>query len=351
MKNGIILGLLIIVLILVILRTTSSFHCEDDETPRDDVCVSNSYKTRWWAFWEAPKCKRGKMQDDYTCIAERIWDAAPSSQAVQAPSQAVQAPSPPKDIQPRPLDIQPLIQVIQKLVVTGPPTDYTLDIAINDSCPFNPNGTISTTVSGSVQSIDAQTMNEFRQALMNVFQDPQISNAVSKIEPAEVMEMINTTINTENKRIKLPICNGKFPLNAQDPTVLVPTIIAVNMIAKVENSNKPESCPKAAVMTLDASGNPNGVLTGPGMTITRGTTDTYLPGKVRLYAPIVIDGRGKTSGTSFHTELRDGPCEGTVVEIGDWAQFDVKKIMEALSTPEPRRLERREEDGWFGMGI
>jgi hypothetical protein len=83
---------------------------------------------------------------------------------------------------------------------------------------------------------------------------------------------------------------------------------------------------KSKVMTLGADGKPNGILTGPNMSITRAPGDTYVPGKVRLYGPIAIDGVGKTPGSSFHTEVGDTACEGMVNEIGNWARFDIKAI-------------------------
>lgn len=328
--------LLVIVFVLLVQRVASPFHCQEGETEKDGNCVSNSYKDRWWAFWEDAKCKRGELQSDYTCLASMIWDAVSPG---QAPPPAP-APTGPDQRAAAINAFNNLVGTISRnmLITGGASTELTVSIAHpgENQCPFPAGSKIRTTVSGLKAGVDDQGVTEIRMSLSNVFRilKPDASDAfpvlnlAQQISAADLILLGNQSVNFQTGQIMLNECPSDIPVPT-DPTGAVPVVIAYNLLTTIAHKASEQSannnCTKASVMTLDSDGKPNGILTGPGQTITRGTADTYVPGKVRLYGPIAIDGVGKQAGTSFHTQLLETPCGGTDVTIGDWARFDVKK--------------------------
>jgi hypothetical protein len=331
--------LLVIVFVLLVQRTMSPFRCQEGEEEKNGGCVSNSTKDRWWAFWESPKCKRGELQSDYTCVASMIWDAV-SPGAASSPKAATPAgtSSPNSEVL-----VAQMIQNIKQKFLNAPtdaPTEYRLNVGVANECPFPTNSTVMLNYSLKSAVSDAD-MADFRRALSDFFRtlhpnDPGLNTINTIINQMDINSYVAGTINQQSKLINLARCSNDFTANPSNPDFL-PMVIFSNLITaiirnategeekiKTAQAGQKSACPAAAVMTLGADGKPNGILTGPGQTITRGTADTYVPGKVRMFAPIAIDGVGKQAGTSFHTELLNTPCEGTDIAIGDWARFDVK---------------------------
>ena len=320
--------LLVIVFVLLVQRTMSPFRCQEGEEEKDGNCVSNSTKDRWWAFWESPKCKRGELQSDYTCLASRIIDAM-SPGAASSPQAAVAAPAAEYQDSGRVRGVNVDIYVsdfIERhfLTITDG-KEYTFNTNISEQCPFQAGVTKFQISTVPKQSIDQAALLEFRDMLYNIIEGELNSSelneaekaarlnaarqAVQEISNAEsIMGIITKTINTQTNYIIVDECRNT-PLRpdhvaADAIRANIKAFLDKKMIDLMPVQASATACPtQAAVMTLGSDGKPNGVLTGPGQTITRGTTDTYVPGKVRMYGPIAIDGVGKQAGTAFATGL------------------------------------------------
>ena len=340
--------LMVLVFVLLVQRVASPFRCESGEEEKDGNCVSNSTKERWWAFWEEPKCKRGELQADYTCLASMIWDAVSPGQA------------PPPAPTPTATQNFDSLQYFNRLVglvernflnmSTGPSQEFSINIGVANACPIQPGAKVNVNVTVK-QAFDMSAVKDFQNVVTEFYnglngQDGHgtpdekaarrnaTNTVIQKFVTTEnLMPLVTRTLDYQSHKINIAVCNGDSPLRLDEH--FVAAVIVNNILMKIgqgisglidENAGVKTSCPTtAAVMTLGSDGKPNGILTGPGQTITRGTDDTYVPGKVRMYAPIAIDGVGKQAGTAFHTQLLETPCEGTDLAIGDWAKFDVQK--------------------------
>lgn len=333
--------LLVIVFVLLIQRTMSPFRCQEGEEEKNGNCVSNSTKDRWWAFWESPKCKRGELQSDYTCIASMIWDAV--SPGVASSPQAA-APTATQNFDPLQY-FNSLVGLVERNFLnmsTDPSQEFSINIGIADACPLDPTTKFRPNVTVK-QAFDMSAVKEFQNVVTELYnglnngQDAARRNATimtiqNFVTTENLMPIVNSTLDYQSHKINIAVCNGDAPLHLDEH--FVAAVIVNNILVKIGtetsklfDNNKTANCPTSAkVMTLGSDGKPNGILTGPGQTITRGTADTYVPGKVRLYGPIAIDGVGKTPGTAFHTQVVATACEGMVNEIGNWARFDVKAI-------------------------
>lgn len=342
--------LIVIVFVLLVQRTMSPFRCQEGEEEKDGNCVSNSTKDRWWAFWESPKCKRGELQSDYTCIASMIWDAMSPGAASSPPAAAT-------------VDT---LQYFNRLVglvernffnMSDPVQEFTVNIGVANACPIQPGAKVNVNVTVK-QSFDQTATKDFENVVKefynSIYNQPgggtpdekaarrnATTTAIQNVVTIEnLMSIVTSTINYQNRLINIAECGPDTPIRLDEH--FVATAIVGNILVKIgqgisglidkmsQSEGIKTSCPTtAAVMTLGSDGKPNGILTGPGQTITRGTADTYVPGKVRLYGPIAIYGVGKQAGTAFHTQILNTPCEGTDIAIGDWAKFDVQKIAQS----------------------
>ena len=340
--------LLVIVFVLLVQRVASPFRCESGEEEKNGGCVSNSTKERWWAFWEEPKCKRGELQADYTCLASMIMDAM-SPGAASSP----QAATPAVDTLQAFNRLVGLVERNFLNMSTGPVQEFTVNIGVANACPIQPGAKVNVNVTIK-QAFDQQGVKEFQNVVTELYnglngQDGHgtpdekaarrnaTTTAIQNVVTIEnLMSIVTSTINYQNRLINIAECGPDTPIRLDEH--FVATAIVGNILVKIgqgisglidkmsQSEGVKTSCPTtAAVMTLGSDGKPNGILTGPGQTITRGTADTYVPGKVRMFSPIAIDGVGKQAGTAFHTQLLETPCEGTDVAIGDWAKFDVQK--------------------------
>jgi hypothetical protein len=342
--------LLVIVFVLLVQRTMSPFRCQEGEEEKDGNCVSNSTKDRWWAFWESPKCKRGELQSDYTCLASMIMDAM-SPGAASSPQAAVAAPA------AATVDIlqyfNRLVGLVERNFLNmstdvGQGQEFTVNIGVANACPIQPGAKVNVNVTVK-QSFDQASVNDFQNVLNEFYnalytqtrgaheggaaaRRDAVGDVIQKAASSENLPfLVNSTINYQTRLINIAECGSDVPFRLDEhflATVIVGNIlvdIGKRTSELIDKNTGATACPtQAAVMTLGSDGKPNGVLTGPGQTITRGTDDTYVPGKVRIFAPVAIDGVGKLNGTAFNIQLDKTPCEGTDVEIGNWARFDVK---------------------------
>ena len=353
-RRDLIIGILVfIVFVLLTQRAVSQYRCEEGEIQKEGKCESDSYKTKWWAFWESPKCKRGELQVDYTCLASMIMDAV-SPGAVYSPQAA--APTATQNFDPL-VYFNRLVGLVERNFLnmsTDPSQEFSINIGVANACPIDPTAKFRPNVTIK-QAFDQQGVKEFQNIVTelynSIYNQPgggtpdekaarrnATNQAIQMVVTSEnLMSIATSTINYQNRLINIAECGPDTPIRLDEH--FVANAIVGNILVKIgqgisgliDKMSKSEgvktSCPTtAAVMTLGSDGKPNGILTGPGQTITRGTADTYVPGKVRLYGPIAIDGVGKTPGTAFHTEVRETACEGMVNEIGNWARFDVKAI-------------------------
>jgi hypothetical protein len=224
--------------------------------------------------------------------------------------------------------------------------ELTVNIGIAEACPIQPGAKVNVGVTVKQALKDQMAAKDFENVLKEFYNGLTTSGTVDQQAAArntlnQVIQMVATpenlisiatsTINYQSGNLNIAVCRADSPLKMDEH--LVASAIVNNILMQIgdkmqkgQSEGVKTSCPtQAAVMTLGSDGKPNGILTGPGQTITRGTADTYEPGKVRMYGPIAINGVGKQAGSVFNIQLDNTPCEGTDLEIGNWAKFDVKK--------------------------
>jgi hypothetical protein len=231
----------------------------------------------------------------------------------------------------------------------GQGQEFTVNIGVANACTIQPGAKVNLGVALK-QSFDQASVNDFQNVVKEfynaIYNQPGGETPDKKaarrnatttvitnfVTTENLMPLVTSTINYKTRLINIAECGPDTPFRLDEH--FVATAIVVNILVDIgkrtseliDKNTSATACPtQAAVMTLGSDGKPNGVLTGPGQTITRGADDTYVPGKVRIFAPVAIDGVGKLNGTAFNIQLDKTPCEGTDVEIGNWARFDVKK--------------------------
>ena len=257
--------LLVIVFVLLVQRTVSPFRCQEGEEEKNGGCVSNSTKDRWWAFWESPKCKRGELQSDYTCLASMIWDAVSPGTASSPPAATPPAAtsSPNSEV----LVAQMIQNIKQKFLnmSTDAPTEYRVNVGVADACPFDPNSTVMLNYSIKSAVSDAD-MADFRRALSDFFRtlhpnDPGLNTIDTIISQMDIYSYVNTSINHQTKIINLTRCSNDFTANPSNPDFL-PMVIFSNLItAIIGNAKEAEE----KIKTAQAGGKTEGGLVQDGV--------------------------------------------------------------------------------------
>ena len=218
--------LLVIVFVLLVQRTMSPFRCQEGEEEKDGNCVSNSTKDRWWAFWESPKCKRGEIQADYTCVASMIWDAM-SPGAVSSPQAAAPASN------------MDTLQYFNRLVdfvernFLNAPTDVgqelTVNIGIAEACPIQPGAKVNVGVTVK-QAFDQAATNDFQNVVKELYnaiytqegggtpdekaaRRNATNQAIQKVVTTEnLMPIFTSTINYQSGKLNIAVCRADSPL-------------------------------------------------------------------------------------------------------------------------------------------
>ena len=225
-QRDLIIGVLVfIVFALLSQRAVSQYRCEEGEIQKENKCESDSYKTKWWAFWESPKCKRGELQSDYTCLASMIWDAV-SPGAASSPQTAAPA-GPNVDILNH---LNGMIDFVERNFLsssTGQGQELTVNIGVAEACPIQPGAKVNVGVTVK-QSFDQQVMrdfqnmlNEFYNALINTHgtADEQaaarnpLNQAIQNVVTTEnLMSIATSTINYQTGNLNIDVCKFDSPL-------------------------------------------------------------------------------------------------------------------------------------------
>ena len=225
-QRDLIIGVLVfIVFVLLSQRAVSQYRCEEGEIQKENKCESDSYKTKWWAFWESPKCKRGELQSDYTCLASMIWDAV-SPGAASSPQTAAPA-GPNVDILNH---LNGMIDFVERNFLsssTGQGQELTVNIGVAEACPIQPGAKVNVGVTVK-QSFDQQVMrdfqnmlNEFYNALINTHgtADEQaaarnpLNQAIQNVVTTEnLMSIATSTINYQTGNLNIAVCKFDAPL-------------------------------------------------------------------------------------------------------------------------------------------
>ena len=250
-QRDLIIGVLVfIVFVLLSQRAVSQYRCEEGEIQKENKCESDSYKTKWWAFWESPKCKRGELQSDYTCLASMIWDAV-SPGAASSPQTAAPA-GPNVDILNH---LNGMIDFVERNFLsssTGQGQELTVNIGVAEACPIQPGAKVNVGVTVK-QSFDQQVMrdfqnmlNEFYNALINTHgtADEQaaarnpLNQAIQNVVTTEnLMSIATSTINYQTGNLNIAVCKFDAPLklDAHFPASAIVNNILVKIGDEVSN--------------------------------------------------------------------------------------------------------------------
>jgi hypothetical protein len=243
-RRDLIIGILVfIVFMLLTQRAVSQYRCEEGEIQKEGKCESDSYKTKWWAFWESPKCKRGELQADYTCLASMIMDAV-SPGAVYSP-QAAAAPAAVDTLQ----YFNRMVDFVERNFLTmnndvNQSQDFTVNIAISNGCPIQ-NGAKARLAVTIKQSFDQQATKDF-QNMLNDFYKALINNGaatplaernainqviVNTATTEGLMSIVSKTFDTQSRTINIIECGADAPLRLDQH--LVASIIVGNILTHI----------------------------------------------------------------------------------------------------------------------
>jgi len=220
--------LLVIVFVLLVQRTMSPFRCQEGEEEKNGGCVSNSTKDRWWAFWEEPKCKRGELQSDYTCLASMIWDAVSPGTASSPPAATPAVPS---------VDLlqyfNRMVDLVEKNFLntsTDPAQEFGIFISKANACPIDPSAKVNVNVTTKA-AFDQQSVKDFQNILDEFYRALNTHGAEEErakiiwtinqviqnnMTSENLMNMVTSTINYQRRLIHIDVCSSDSPLRLDE---------------------------------------------------------------------------------------------------------------------------------------